>query len=156
MTSTEIAPLETAIIEKLKTDILALKTVKRYQGDFDADNLATITSLFPAALIHYGGGSLNSRNKGQAGSRRFTIFLAAKNERSHTKSREDIYDFLESVPAAIQFTAIAGYYLELSGETPIYHDKYMTIYAQDYSYEIKGRTSSRAPGTYLDRRWKKP
>ena len=155
MPSTEIKPLEDAIIAKLQSDILSLKTIKRYQGDFDTENLATLTSLFPAALIYYGGGSLGSKNRDLTGSRRFTIFLADKNARSRTKAREDIYDFLELVPVALMFTSIAGYYLELSGETMIYHDKYITIYAQDYSYELEGRTSSRAPGTYLERRWKK-
>jgi len=155
MASTEIKPLEDAIIAKLQADILALKTVKKYQGDFDEENLATLTSLFPAALIYYGGGSLDSKNRGLTGSRRFTIFIADKNARSRTKSREDVYDFLELVPIALEFVSITGYYLELSSETMIYHDKYMTIYAQEYSYELKGRPSSRAPATYLDRRWKK-
>jgi len=149
MGSSTIEALEDALITKLRASISSLKTVKRYQGDFDVENLASITGLWPCALILYGGATLEWKNRGRTGTARLTIFLGYKNPYSKTAARVLDYDLLEGVPAAIDHVLLGGYYLDPTGETMIYHDNDITIYAQEYKYEIKGRVSSRASGEFL-------
>jgi len=154
--TTKIEELEDAVIALIESSLLAIKTVKRYQGDFDSEGLAGLRYLLPCALVLYGGSSFARKNQALTGARRITIFLGAKNLRSVTAARVDAYSLLEDVPSVLDHVELVvtgtSYYLDLISETMIYHDKNLTIYGQDYEYSLKGRASSRASGSFLANR----
>jgi len=151
--TTKIEELEDAVIALIKAELPEIHTVKRYQGDFDAEGLSALKGLLPCALILYGGASYGRRNQALTGTRRLTVFLGARNLRSTTAARVDAYSLLEDVPGVIDHVALAvtgaTYYLDLLSETMIYHDGNMTIYAQDYEYPLHGRSDSRACGSFI-------
>jgi len=154
--TTKIEELEDAVIALIKAELPAIITVKRYMGDFDEEGLSELRNMLPCALLLYGGGSFARRNQALAGTRRLTVFLGAKNLRSVTAARVDAYSLLEDVPGVIDHVELAvtgtSYFLDLLGETMIYHDKFLTIYAQDYEYPLQGRSDARASGSFLANR----
>jgi len=154
--TTKIEELEDAVIALIKAELPSINTVKRYQGDFDAEGLSGLRYILPCALILYGGGSFSRVNQALTGTRRLTIFLGAKNLRSVTAARIDAYSLLEDVPGVLDHVklSVTGtfYYLDLLSETMIYHDKNLTIYGQDYEYTLVGRASARTSGSFLANR----
>lgn len=154
--NTKIEELEDAAIALIKAELPSIKTVKRYQGDFDTEGLSELRYILPCALVLYGGGSFSRKNQALTGTRRLTIFLGAENLRSVTAARVDAYSLLEDVSDLLNHVSLAvtgtNYYLDLLSETMIYYDKNLTIYGQDYEYVLQGRVSARASGSFLANR----
>jgi len=154
--TTKIEELEDALIALIKSSLTYIKTVKRYQGDFDPEGFSQLTNILPCALILYGGGTFVRKNQALTGTRRLTIFLGAKDLSSTVASRIDAYTLLEDVPNTINHVELAvtgaSYYLDLLSETMVYHDGNITIYAQDYEYALHGRADARKCGGFLANR----
>jgi len=141
--------LEDLVIAHIKANVASIKTCRKYQGDFDEESLTKLRGLFPCALVLYGGGSFIRRNKTLTGSRGLTIFLGAKDLRGTDKSRMGTYEIIEDITEALDHETFGEYILDLASESLVYHDKSMTICAQEYKYELKGRTSSRQYSSFI-------
>jgi len=147
--SSKIRDLEIGILNKLKSECPEIKTFKQYQGDFDRESLTEIRSLTPFALILYAGGVFRRRNQALTGTKRMTLFLGCKNLRGEIPSKMGAYELLDLVTPILDHVTISGYTLNLTDERMIYHDKNLSIFGQEYSFELEGRSAARAAGTFI-------
>ena len=133
-----ISDIEELIITQIETDLPDIPTVRQYDGDFDTESLTDLTGLFPCILILFSGSGFS--RKDLTGDRRITVFVGSQSLRKDDYSPEEgVYELFDDVRASLDHkeltSAAAGtIILELATEALVYHDAYLSIGAQSYSY----------------------
>lgn len=138
-----IKEIETAIINAIKNGVPSFRTVRGYNGDFEAvteETVSTIIKLFPAALVIYDGSDfIRSGNRVQRNPR-LAVILAAKSLRGEADPtmRQGLYDLLGAVMDLLDNNdlGLAISPLLITRERLLFNSPVMSVYAQEYETDV--------------------
>ena len=137
--SPTVKEIEQAVIDAIKAGIPAFKTIRGYNGDFEAvteETISTIIKLFPAALVIYDGSGIERINNRLQYTASFAVILAAKSLRGEADStmRQGLYDLLEQVREKLDKNklGLAISSLLIMRERLLFNSPVMSVYAQEY------------------------
>jgi phage gp37-like protein len=138
-----IKQIEQALIDEIKDNIPAFKTVRGYNGDFDditEEAIAALIKLFPAALVIYDGSDFERSGERLQRNCTFGLILADKSLRGSTDAtrREGLYDLLDVVLAQLDDNNLDQDItpLRIVRERLLFHSSVMSVYAQEYKTDI--------------------
>ena len=130
--------IEKAIIDKVKTAVPELRTVKGYEGDFNKNTLMELLGLTPFALVVYEGSDLERHNTRKVRKMKWTIFIGAKSVKKGI-ARPQVYELLEKLENCLDQYQVAGSGttpLEIRAERFFYRDSQLVVYEQSYITKI--------------------